>query len=287
MQGAYRHKRIVRLLLVSLGLFLWVVLSLALAALLFHGGEALVYDLGPNYGRLNLEIALYHLREVSSDGDYALLVNDTWHYFAIIPIEERLGHAISSLFSLHWSYATSMNDMPLVMVVSTALRGSLLGLLFFALSCAIAFLFRFVPSFKVAKWVPISISLALVAAALLSPLWSSRLGWPIPLLSTAVFLNAGIRANKKGKVLDYLAYSFFLCGLAWTMLHIAGFYTAIGEGGYSLTCLLHQGIQGKDNHTYALATLLAMVLSALPFAIASYLYAARPQKAIDQEQRAF
>lgn len=286
MQGASRHKRIVALLLVSLGLLLWVALSLALSALLFRNGEELVYDLGPDYERLGLEIALYHLRETSDEGDYTILVNDTWHYYAIIPIEERLGHAISSLFSLNWSYATCMNDLPLIMVVSTALRGSLLGLAFYALSCGIGFLFRFVPSVKISKWVIIGISLSLGIAALLSPLWSSSLGWPIPLLSASVLLCAGFKANRKGRVLDYVAYSFFLCGLAWLLLHIAGFYTSIGEGAYSLTCLLRQGILGKDNHAYALITLLTMVLSSLPFAIASYLWAARGPKAKAKEQGA-
>ena len=275
MKARLLKSRLFRVLLVSFLLLLWVGASLGISALLFHFGEQEVYAFGSQYEYLDLQIALYHIREVEAEGDYVIVMNDTWRYFDIIPIAERLPHAISSLFTLHWSYATCMDNLPLLSVMGAALRGSLLALLFFLLAAGLAFLARFMPTVKAPRFVYPLIALPCLIIALLSPLWSSSLGWPIPFLSAGVFVLLLGQANKKGSISQYLLFSFLFVGAAWLLFHLLGLYTKLGEDAYSLSALLMQGVRGQDNHTYALSFLFLGILSIVPFAISSYIAVTR------------
>ncbi len=273
-----KTNRLLRVLLVSLGLLLYVALSLGITALLFSLGEKERYPLGSQGEWLNLQIALYHIREVEEGGDYVIVIGDRWRYFSLIPISERLPHAIASLFSLNWSYSTAMDNASLLSVMSIALRSSFMAFLFFAVAGAFAFLGRFMPRFKVPYYVYIIIASVCLLIAMLSPLWSSSLGWPIPFLSVAVLTLLVGDANAKRGIGEYVSHAFFVIGIAWILFHLIGLYSGLDSDAYSLSALLMQGIKGEDNHTYALAFLFLSILTALPIGIGFYIKAARKPK---------
>ncbi len=275
-KGSYSKLRVS--ILLSLSLLLWVGLCIGLTLLLFYTGEKEVYPLGSEGEYLNLQILLFHLREVESGGDYAFFIEDSVHYYQIIPLSERLTHAISSFFSLNWSYATCMGNAPLYVCISAALQNSLLPLGLFLAITAIGLLLGTLLKLKAPRWIyPLIASICLLLA-LLSPLWGSSYHFPIAFLCGASFaLSLGLGSSSI-RTSRCIGFGFLLIGASWMAYHLIGLYIPFSSSSYSLSSLALYAFQNHDNHTYALATFFWSVLFALPFFIGAFVLTLCPEK---------
>ena len=257
-------------LFVGIAVLVMAMLGIGLSALLFHLGETRTHPLGPNGEYIGLQISLYHLREVTDGGDYYFVIGGAYHRYEIIPIAERLGHAIQSLFTLNWSYATCMGNTSLLLVTSVALRGSLLSLLFLLLAASIALFARYIPKLPIPLYAYYIASGLMAILAFLSPLWSKGIGYPTVFLTLALLLALFPIGNRRLRLSRYIGIGMMGVGIAFVLFHLIGLCCDANRSIYSLSTLLMQGIKGKDNHTYALSTLFLWLYTLIPFAIGAY-----------------
>ena len=276
-----RYTRLRNLVIFAAIVLGYLVITIGLALLLFFLGEKETYPLGANLEHLTLQIELYHIEEVTEGGDYAFLINGSYHYYRIIPISERFSHALSSFFSLRWSVATSQRNLPLASVFATGLKGTLLGLLSPILGSFLAFPCRYLKFEKIGKvFYPVLIVL-LIALIVLSVFFARAIWLSSLLVGLAAFTGMSRFALEKDSLYDYLTKGFLVIGLCWLCFHFVGFFSSSEDPMYCLSSLLRPAFSSGDNHTYALVLFFLLVLSAIPFVIGFGLMSRRKRDDIE------
>lgn len=267
MKASGRH-RWISYAIWACAVFLSLLALCGLALLLFSIGEKETYPLGSSLESLPYQIALFHLEEVSEDGDYAFLIDGVYHYYRITSVSERVGHAITSFFSFSFSLSPSFDYAPLSSVIGDGLRGSLLGFSCFCLAILLPFPVRYLPGKSLPKYLFFPLLAVCFLLAFLSPLFTSGFHLPLLFLGLGAFLFSLQLALKKEKVHAYFAYALFALGGCYLCFHGL---SSLDEKNLTLSSILRLAIVKEDNHTYALSFFYVGLLSLLPFYVGTFL----------------
>ena len=240
----------------------FIVLLVGITLLIFALGEPTALTLGSSGEYVAKEISLFHLREVASGGDYTYLINGTLHRYEIIPVGERVLHAIGSFLRLDFGIATCMNDGSLLGLVGISSLASLLALCFIVFGAGLSMFSRLLPNLKIPYYLDYILGGFFVVLAFLSPLFSTGVWLPSLFLGLASFCFLLRRANQR--ISFFLRDAFFVLAALWAALQFLGLYIPVSDSLYPLSSLWIEAVRKGDNHTYSLCFFLMATETAAP-----------------------